>query len=392
MGSKGIALLIFVTGWLSGWAMHHYWPASDMPGPEHAGRSESRMPTVEGGASMPRRTAAVQPGVHETLVLLLQRREFAEAVQLYLSLQARGDAALTGQIRETILQHADDLGIEGHYRDAAQLLALYLRSEYRDIEALDLQSSLYYVQKDYAGAIGALYDARAVAWRPEDLGRIQTRIRTLVAEYAARLAERDDRQALLELYQRITQLEPDYAPYFINLARAQIALENYEGARQSLNLVIYDPRVSDEAAQLLDRLDSTGYPPQAETTTIPLTPAGDQFLVSALVNETTTVTLLIDTGASLTIIKPSTLDAAGLRYGATDRLNWFNTVNGTLQAPVLRLGALSLGGQRIVGLEVGGIEMSVMPGVDGLLGMNFLKHFQFFIDQSEHILRLSPKS
>ena len=27
--------------------------------------------------------------------------------------------------------------------------------------------------------------------------------------------------------------------------------------------------------------------------------------------------------------------------------------------------------------------------IDGLLGMNFLRHFQFFIDQNEALLRLS---
>jgi hypothetical protein len=33
--------------------------------------------------------------------------------------------------------------------------------------------------------------------------------------------------------------------------------------------------------------------------------------------------------------------------------------------------------------------MTTAPGVDGLLGMNYLKHFRFFIDQTENVLRLS---
>jgi hypothetical protein len=42
------------------------------------------------------------------------------------------------------------------------------------------------------------------------------------------------------------------------------------------------------------------------------------------------------------------------------------------------------------GIEIGAIEIASAMGVDGLLGMNFLRHFQFFIDQGRAVLRLSP--
>jgi len=35
------------------------------------------------------------------------------------------------------------------------------------------------------------------------------------------------------------------------------------------------------------------------------------------------------------------------------------------------------------------LDLGDRSGLDGLLGMNFLNHFQFFIDQNEALLRLS---
>ena len=40
-------------------------------------------------------------------------------------------------------------------------------------------------------------------------------------------------------------------------------------------------------------------------------------------------------------------------------------------------------------LETGVLDLAGQTGIDGLLGMNFLRHFRFFIDQNESELRLS---
>ena len=41
-------------------------------------------------------------------------------------------------------------------------------------------------------------------------------------------------------------------------------------------------------------------------------------------------------------------------------------------------------------IEVGVIDEFDNKKFDGLLGMNFLRHFKFFIDQNEPKLQLSP--
>ncbi len=48
-----------------------------------------------------------------------------------------------------------------------------------------------------------------------------------------------------------------------------------------------------------------------------------------------------------------------------------------------------MGDWQVSQLEIGVLELGGSSAIDGLLGMNFLRHFQFFIDQNEAMLRLS---
>jgi len=57
------------------------------------------------------------------------------------------------------------------------------------------------------------------------------------------LQRREDQAALLALYQHLVELEPDHAPWFMELAAAQLALDDVEAARSSLLLVAQDPQV-----------------------------------------------------------------------------------------------------------------------------------------------------
>ena len=99
--------------------------------------------------------------------------------------------------------------------------------------------------------------------------------------------------------------------------------------------------------------------------------------------------MLIDTGASLTIFTPDVLEQRGIRYQDTGRTGVFNTANGRVRAPVYKLDSLAVGDWEVRQIEIGILDLGGRSGMDGLLGMNFLNHFQFFIDQNEAVLRLT---
>ena len=98
---------------------------------------------------------------------------------------------------------------------------------------------------------------------------------------------------------------------------------------------------------------------------------------------------MIDTGASMTMVTSAALQQRGLRYRETGRSQLFNTANGQVRAPIIILESLSVGDWYVQQLEVGILDLGGRSDIDGLLGMNFLSHFRFFIDQNESMLRLS---
>ena len=274
----------------------------------------------------------------------------------------------------------------------------FLVSAYRDVDARILYAETYQGQGDYLAAIDQLYEARGHAGTPDQLQQLTTRIRSLVAGLAQSLQGSADQLALLTLYQKLTQLEPDYAPWFIGLAAAQLALDDATGARRSLLLVAQDPDVGAQAQAMLAELrvtfseaQGTGWPDaEQQMPGIPLRRSGNHFIVAATLADGRDIDLLIDTGASMTILTPEVLARSGIRNRETGRTGVFNTANGPVEAPVLQLDSLAVGDWQVGQLEVGVLDLGSVAGVDGLLGMNFLSHFQFFIDQNEALLRLHP--
>jgi len=387
-------LLSLVVGLVLGWYAHERWGAGPV---QHAVPEtplvsptiDTRQPTTASGP--------VSAGQVDSVSQLLQRHAYPEAVARYESWQDLADAAGMQRARAAILLHTQDLVKAQDFAAAARLLQRFLLTAYRDTDARLLLAEAYYGQQDYLAAIEQLYEARGAAYRPEMLARITRRIRVVVNEQAGWYRKNADNRGLLTLFQNLTQLEPDYAAYFVELAMAQLALDDRDAAQRSLALVIYDPDVGEQAQLMLTKLQQTatvGYDTDSvalatEVAGIPLTRSGQHFLVDASPGNDGSLRLLIDTGASMTMVASGTLQRQGVRYRDTGQSRIFNTANGPVRAPIYILETLSIGDWTVEQLEIGVLELSGQAGIDGLLGMNFLKHFRFFIDQNESMLRLS---
>jgi len=332
--------------------------------------------------------------VFEHIRQLLLRSAYIEAVEQYELLQASNVTSHIEQARNQILEYAQQLVNAGNYVAASQLLQRFIVASYRDSEARMLLAETYSSQQDYLAAIEQLYELRGIAFRPEMLERIKQRIHHAAYKQAELYRSNGDNTGLLSLFQNLTQKEPDHASWFIELAIAQLAVDDNEAAQYSLALVISDPEVGEQAQTMLNKLQdnisarqNTDTIPQAyDIAGIPLTRIGHNFLVDASSSNNTHLQLLIDTGASITILTPDVLQQ-GLHYQDTGKTRVFATANGTVRAPIYILESLNVGDWQVEQLEVGVLELK---GMDGLLGMNFLKHFRFFIDQHAYRLRLSP--
>ncbi|MDX2487363.1 MAG: retropepsin-like aspartic protease, partial [Gammaproteobacteria bacterium] len=189
----------------------------------------------------------------------------------------------------------------------------------------------------------------------------------------------------------------EHAPWFIGLATAQLALDDIEAARRSLLLVSQDPDVGAQAQVMLseitvaldERQDTEPQVSATEVVGIPLHRSGNHFIVDASSARNRSIRLLIDTGASLTMLTADVFEQGDIQYKNTGRIGVFSTANGLVRAPIYVLDSLSVGDWQVNQLEVGVLASPGDSNIDGLLGMNFLRHFQFFIDQNEALLRLS---
>ena len=387
-----LGLLIFVAGWGLGWYSYQHWGTA--PGQSARPFVPALAPSESPGAVAV--VAAPVSGAGDDIVRLLQRNDFDAVLERYESLQLQAGDAAVAAARAEILAHARRLISEGRYSLAEQLLEKFLLTAYRDVEARMLLAEAYQGQGDFLAAIDQLYEARGYAYRPAMLQRISERIRSLVAERVQSLKRKADHSALLALYQHLVQLEPDHAPWFMGLAAAQLALDDTEAARRSLLLVTQDPDVGAQAQSMLSELSvalagmqgAETWEAVTEVVGIPLQRSGNHFIVEARPAEGRSIQLLIDTGASLTILTPGVLTQRGIRYQDTGRTGTFNTANGPVEAPIYTLDALAVGDWYVRQLDIGVMDLGAGTGVDGLLGMNFLNHFQFFIDQNESMLRL----
>jgi clan AA aspartic protease (TIGR02281 family) len=330
---------------------------------------------------------------------LLLRNDFEAAVERYEALQLEeGDDAVAAAGNQ-ILSYARQLIATRQISLAEQLLQRFLAAAFRDVEAHILLAQAYLDEGNIHAAIDQLYEARGYAYQPAMLQRITGLIRSRVADLTATLNQNDDQNALLALYQQLTRIEPDYAPWFVGLAAAQLALEDREAARRSLLLVSQDADVGAQARAMLSELsvgqvklqDAEAQDSGTEVIGIPLHRSGNHFIVDASPARGRNIRLLIDTGASMTILTPGVLEQHGIRYQDTGRTRVFNTANGMVRAPVYVLDFLAVGNWEVSRLEVGVLDLSGGPDINGLLGMNFLSHFQFFIDQKEALLLLSVK-
>jgi clan AA aspartic protease (TIGR02281 family) len=376
-----------------GWYARDRWE----PAPQVARLPASTaLPSSVDGPKIGHAAVAPRPTGSEVIEQLLQSRAFAPAVDAYEALQAKADDTALQSARIQLLAYARQLVAQADYRPAIQLLRLYLQVDYRDVEARLLLAEAFRGEKDWRAAIEQLYEAKGQAYRAETLEQLTQRIRALVTDYANSLKRNDDNNALLELYQHLTQLEPSYAPHFIGLAMAQMALADEDGARQSLLLVAQDAEVGARARDLLERLRVAATQPQPSETSVPATEvagiplvrSASHFLVDVRLGGAEQARLLIDTGASLTMLTPDALQRRGVVAHATGKTGVFNTANGRVRAPIYRLDTLSVGDWEVSNLDVGVLELDD-PQFDGLLGMNFLSHFRFFIDQNAALLRLS---
>lgn len=129
--------------------------------------------------------------------------------------------------------------------------------------------------------------------------------------------------------------------------------------------------------------------PPRGTTVVRYTP-GQPIMVNVRLNGSASAQLMIDTGADRTLISPRALAAAGVSLTRPIATGQMQGVTGSDRMDFVVVNSIEIGDARVGRMPVASYEMPNARG-DGLLGRDFLDHFNVSIDAARGEVTLAPK-
>ncbi len=271
--------------------------------------------------------------------------------------------------------------------EARQWLTQWLLEAPDDIDAAFALAGLLAEDGEYIAAAETLAELQGHLANPVAQDAALERVRRLVRGIDGRLSSGAEPGVRRDFYRLLVTHFPAQQDWRLSLAESLISTGEHQGAMEMLNFLLYDPEFGERTErlqrELLARVDLADYDAVA------LEATGSQFIVGATLNDVHDLRLLIDTGASVTALRESTLRRFGVDVSAGRRI-LIETAGGAVPSTLLAMPSLAVGGQRVPGLEVVSLGAGDLPA-DGLLGMNFLGRFHFVIDQQRNLLLLQPR-
>ena len=124
---------------------------------------------------------------------------------------------------------------------------------------------------------------------------------------------------------------------------------------------------------------------------VPIQQAGDLFVTAVNFNGEQEAKLIVDTGASHTIVSHKLAGQLGLYSDSAMGTVTMNTVGGSVQAPLARVKSLRLGDAEVKDSIIVIHDLpDSPPGIEGLLGLSALRQFQVTLDPTKKVLLLQP--
>jgi hypothetical protein len=192
----------------------------------------------------------------------------------------------------------------------------------------------------------------------------------------------------LEIFEEATRLAPDDAELHLLGVEAAVLEKKWVRAEDLLRGRQYPTDLSDKV-RTLERLVEEGRRDE-DSVTIRFNPGDKLIPVYAFLNKKFRQKFYIDTGATTTIIPTAAAAALEIRIDNTTPVVGFQGVTGADLAYQVPLDSVE-----VEGLEVFGIRAIVYDLGDeanaGLLGNDFLQHFQVDLDSIKGVLKLRKK-
>lgn len=316
----------------------------------------------------------------DDLQQLLQSAQDDAAMALFIE---QHDAVQRDLWRHLIVNEAQNRATQGNLDAATTLLKQLVDQLPLAVNERVVLANLYQQQKLPYQQLSLLFDALGIAATSDDLTRLDFQIEQGVRAAITHFG--NDVDARIQFYRYLIQQRAAHTPYYIDLARLLIDAAYLDAAAEQLVIVQHDPVVGEKARQMLVKIEQLRL--EALETPVMLQRRGNHFVVNALLGHHD-ATLLIDTGASMTVLSRRAASVLGLDEQEIRQRVTVNTANGETEALVYQLVSMTIGPFRVAPIDIAVVDRLEMNGASGLLGMNFLQQFEFRIDQQNSQLFL----
>lgn len=195
-------------------------------------------------------------------------------------------------------------------------------------------------------------------------------------------------QNIVDMCLILINFTPEEYDYTLAIAEALIYLNEPDKAVQYLDIIQYNGNYEDKVAALYRLI----FPVENESTILKLQPYSSHLLIDTLINEQFDLKLMIDTGATLTVItKPVFEQLKNNRNIVVNKQIKINTAGGIQDAIMITVDSFRVGPYTLDDFQIVVIDQEDFSVAEGLLGMNFFKHFIFEIDQNNALLTLKEQ-
>ena len=229
-------------------------------------------------------------------------------------------------------------------------------------------------------AIVQLGDPKSAGLKPSEVDAYNQLITHANALVSRRTLLRNQREAIPAALAKDRQIISDYLP---TVERFYLRLEEGARVRGKGGLNPEEQRFFEHAKKRV-----SGWRGEILRVDVPHDNQAGQAVVSVRINDRMQARLLLDTGASLVAISPALARNLGLPVEGTNRVSTRLADGTVIQTLSVRLAAVTVGDARATDVEALILPAEPAPGIDGLLGVSFLREFVLHYDASAGRLEL----
>ena len=272
--------------------------------------------------------------------------------------------------------------------DALTLINKFLEIEFNNTPAMYLQSQILFQNKNYEKAIFTLLDMKSFYLENDLESKVTYALEEFSSFYVKKLQANQNHDKLIAFLTKLLNNNQNNTKYIFTLGKLYFELNHYSKAKDLLEQLLSDDTYKNKAQYLLSMINKKIELAEKFSRQIQLEKKGTHFLVKAILNDDVDVTLLLDTGASMSVIDSSIIEQ--LTYEVIKEKVLMNTAGGIVSAKQVQIDSFMIDDSRLNSMQV--ISSKIKnEDFDGLLGMNYLMKFDFYIDQDDAVLYLESK-